>query len=288
VLLAGATGIVGRRLVPELLAAGHEVAGTTRTEDGASRVRAAGARALVVDAFDREGLRRALRAERPDAVIHQLTDLARFDREANARLRVEGTRNLVDAALAAGVRVMVAQSVAFAYAPGPGPAGEGEPLDWESAPGRRRTVQGVAALERAVGEMERGVVLRYGALYGPGTFYGPGGSYAESIRRGTYPATTGITSFLHPDDAARAALLALHWPPGAVNVVDDEPAAGTEWVPTLAGLLGGPPPPQGGPGSPAERGASNARARGELGWRPLHPSWRTGFARALGGPGRAG
>jgi nucleoside-diphosphate-sugar epimerase len=282
VLVAGAAGAVGRRLVPALVAAGHEVAGTTRSQEGAGRVRALGARPIAVDAFDREGLRRALRAERPDAVIHQLTDLARLDLEANARLRIEGTRNLVHAARGAGVRRMVAQSIAFAYGPGRGPAGEHEPLDVGAPPPRRRTVEGVMALEGAVAEMDEGVVLRYGALYGPGTFYAPGGMVAERIRKGELPATGGVTSFLHVDDAAEAALLALGWPAGTVNVVDDEPAAGTAWIPVLASLLGGPTPPAGGPGAPTERGASNARARGELGWRPIHASWREGFARALG------
>lgn len=285
VLVAGATGAVGRRLVPALVAAGHEVSGTTRKEQGAGLLRELGARALVVDALDREGLGRALAAERPEAVIHQLTDLSRLDLEANARLRIAGTRNLVDAARAAGVRHMVAQSIAFAYGPGPGPAREDEPLDVGADPPRRRTVEGVATLERAVAEMETGVVLRYGALYGPGTFYAPGGMVAERIRQGDLPATGGVTSFLHVDDAAAAAALALEWPAGIVNVVDDEPAPGRAWIPVLAALLGGPPPPVGGPGAPAERGASNARARG-LGWQPAHPSWRQGFARALGGEAR--
>jgi len=285
VLVAGATGAVGRRLVPALVAAGHEVAGTTRTEGGARLLRGLGARPLLVDAFDGAGLSRALGAERPEAVIHQLTDLSRLDLEANARLRIEGTRNLVDAARAAGVRRMVAQSIAFAYGPGRAPAREDEPLDLGAHPPRLRTVEGVAALERTVAEMEQGVVLRYGTLYGPGTFYAPGGLVAERIRKGEMPATGGATSFLHVDDAAAAASLALGWPAGTVNVVDDEPAPGWAWIPVLAALLGGPPPPVGGPGAPAERGASNARARG-LGWRPAYASWREGFARALGGETR--
>ncbi len=275
IFIAGATGVIGRCVVPLLRRAGHEVVAATRTEPGIALLRGLGAEAVRLDVFDAAATRTALLAARPEAVMHQLTDLSGFDLEANARVRIAGTRNLVDAARAAGVRRMIAQSIAFAYAPGAGPASEETPLDLHAAPPRRRTIEGVEALEKAVCELPTGVILRYGSLYGQGTWYAPGGTQAEKIRAGKFPAGTGVSSFLHVQDAASAAVAALGWPSGSFNIVDDAPAAGTDWVPFLAGLLGGPPAPAGA-AQPWERGASNAKAR-SFGWQPRHPLWREGF-----------
>lgn len=281
ILLAGATGAIGRLLLPLLVEAGHQVAGTTRRTARSAEIAAAGGRPVVLDALDREAVFAALRAERPDAVIHQLTDLSQRDFAANSRLRIEGTRNLVDAALAAGVQRVVAESIAWIYVPGRGPASEDEPLDLDVPPPRGRMVAAVRSLERAVAEVPVGVILRYGILYGPGTWYSGEGLITEQVRRGEIVADDAVTSFLHVADAARAAVQALDWPPGPLNIVDDEPAAGTEWVPAYAARIGAPRPPLR-PGAQGwERGASNARARG-LGWRPGYPSWRQGFQAALG------
>ena len=281
VLLAGATGAIGRLLLPLLVDAGHQVSGTTRSAARSQRIAAAGGRPVVLDALDREAVLAALRAERPDVVIHQLTDLSRRDFAANARLRVEGTRNLVDAALATGVQRMVAESIAWIHVPGRGPASEEEPLDLDAPPPRGRMVAAVQSLERAVAEVPVGVVLRYGILYGPGTWYSREGLTTGQVLRGEVVADDAVTSFVHVADAARAALEALHWPAGPLHVVDDEPAAGRDWVPAYAALVGAASPPRR-PGSQGwERGASNARAR-RLGWRPAFPSWRQGFASVLG------
>jgi len=274
--VAGATGAVGRLLVPLLVQAGHEVTGTTRTPADAQRLEGAGARAVELDALDRNAVFAALRDCNPDAVIHQLTDLAGMNFEANANLRVVGTRNLVDAARAAGVRRMVAQSIAFAYAPGPVPARESDPLDRDAPMPRHRTVEGVMALERAVGEMPQGVVLRYGTLYGPGTWYAPGGAVAEALKAGRLQAAAGTTSFLWIEDAAHAAVAALEWPSGTVNIADDEPAPAADWAPVLANLMGVPPPALPPTSEPWARGASNALAL-SLGWRPRWPRWRDGM-----------
>lgn len=282
IFVAGATGVVGRQLVPLLVAEGCEVVGMTRDPSKAGLLRRLGARPVVLNAFDRDGVFAAVRAQRPDIVVHQLTDLSRWDLAANARLRVEGTRNLVDAALASGVRKMVAQSIAFAYAPGDGPAREEDPLDVDAPPPRHDTVLGVRALEQAVAEMPVGVVVRYGQLYGPGTWNAEDGPRADLVRRGEQPATDGVTSFVHVEDAARAALAALAWPPGPVNVVDDEPAPGTAWLPVYAAAIGAPPPPVRRGSERGERGAANVKARQELGWEPRYPSWREGFQLALG------
>lgn len=212
IFVAGATGAIGRQLVPMLVQDGHSVSGTTRSEERATWLRGAGAEAAVVDVFDSSALRGAVMAARAEVVIHQLTDLAAgFKTEqlrANARLRQLGTRNLMDAAVAAGAHRMVAQSGAWLYAPGPEPHVESDPLRdlVESDP----VLPGVLELERIVTTTPpvEGVVLRYGFFYGPGT---------ADQTRGSEPA-------VHVTDAARAAALALsHGPPGIYNVVDDGP-----------------------------------------------------------------
>lgn len=281
ILLAGAAGVVGRLLVPLLIDAGHEVVGTTRSPDKQAQISALGARPLVLNALEREAVFAALDAERPDVVMHQLTDLRTRDFAANARLRGEGTRNLVDAALAVGVQRMIAQSISWICVPGTGPSHEDEPPDLEAPPPRGATVASVQAMEQAVMEMPIGVVLRYGLFYGPGTWYARDGLIAEQLHKGEIAATDGITSFLHVEDAAGAALLALDWPAGVFNIVDDAPASGREWVPLYASLIGAPPPPVRPEKQGWERGASNAKARG-LGWRPLYPHWREGFQAVFG------
>ncbi|MFF5637685.1 NAD-dependent epimerase/dehydratase family protein [Streptomyces sp. NPDC012825] len=272
VLVAGATGAVGRQLVPRLEAAGHEVVGISRR----------GPR--PVDVLDAEAVRRAVAAIAPDAVVHQLTDLGGADGAANNLVRVEGTRNLVDAARDAGVGRIVAQSISWAYAPGDAPADESVPLDPTEELPRARVVAGVRALETAVAGLPEAVVLRYGILYGPGTWYAPGGAVAAALAGdpgarflGSTAADGSVSSFVHVGDAAEAAVRALEWPPGAYNVVDDEPAPGHVWLPVLATALGVPAPGRTEGRAPWARGAVNGRARA-LGWAPARPSWRTGFA----------
>ncbi|MGI5325204.1 NAD-dependent epimerase/dehydratase family protein [Actinomadura nitritigenes] len=280
VFVAGATGVLGRRVLPLLLAEGHRVTGLTRGGAGAAAVRAAGAAPVIGDVYDRDGLARLVAASAPDVVMHQLTDLADGSGDANARMRTTGTRNLVDAAAAAGVRRIVAQSIAWAYEGGQDPADETEPLDLSAPAPRKTTVDGVVALETAVRELPEWVVLRYGLLYGPGTWYATGGLMASAAAAGTLPADGDVSSFVHADDAAAAAVQALDWPSGAVvNVVDDEPATAREWVPVFCEAVGGPPPEPVAAGgrTPWARGADNHYARKHLGWVPVHASWRSGF-----------
>lgn len=320
IFVAGATGAVGRRLVPLLVAAGHEVTGGTRTPQGVERLRAQGASAVRVDVFDADSVHRAVAAAAPEAVVHQLTDLAHGDRAANGRIRREGTRHLVDAAKRAGVTRIVAQSISWAYAPGDAPADESTPLDLAAEPPRAGMVGSLRALEEAAAEIETHVVLRYGTFYGPGTWYARGGPLEAALRgeqatgdpatgdpaagdpAANDPAAKGpaakdpaakdpvaaligpvvagdaVSSFIHVEDAARAAVAALDWPSGTVNIVDDEPAPARAWLPAFAAAVGAPPPAPAVDGGRAgwERGADNTRAR-RLGWRPLHPTWRTGF-----------
>jgi len=307
VFLAGGTGVIGRRLVPMLLAAGHHVTAMTRTPAKGDALRASGAEAVVADALDAEALRAAVADARPDAVIHQLTSLPQridprrieHDFALNDRLRTEGTHNLVQAAQAAGAGRILAQSIAFTYAPGP--AGtvhdEQDPLLLDAPGPYQRSAKAIVELERTVLGAD-GVVLRYGYFYGPGSAISRRGSMGQDVSRRRLPIVgrgAGVWSFVHVDDAARATVLALtHGGAGPYNVVDDEPAAVSEWLPALARALGAPRPLR----VPAliarlaagsygvgvmtrAQGASNALAKRELGWTPAHPSWRQGFRDAL-------
>ena len=281
IVVAGSTGVVGRLLLPMLLREGHEVIGLTSNERNIAAIEKTGARAVVANVLDRETLRSAIREARPDAIIHQLTSLSNRNFADNTRIRIEGTRNLVDAAQETGVERLIAQSISWAYEPGEGPAEEDVPLDVLASEPRKTTIDGIVALEETVAEMPNHVILRYGMFYGPGTWYDHGGFMAERVLQKKIPATEGITSFLHVEDAANAALLALRWPSGPVNLVDDEPAKGLDWLPVYAEALGAPAPDALTNRNGWERGASNAKARQEYGWEPIYPTWRTGFARSF-------
>ncbi|MFI7698201.1 NAD-dependent epimerase/dehydratase family protein [Nonomuraea sp. NPDC049480] len=279
VFLAGGTGVLGRRIVPLLVAAGHTVTATTRDEAKVAMLRDLGATAVRADVYDAAALAAAVRESGADVVMHQLTDLSAGDFAANARVRVAGTRNLVDAALAAGVRRIVAQSISWMYEPGDVPAVEEIPLDLHAPEPRRTGVEAVAALETAVRELPEWVVLRYGLFYGTGTWFEPRGARAEAARSGALVADADVTSFVHVDDAATAAVQALAWPSGPVNVCDDEPAPGRDWLPAFCRAVGAPAPPESGaPRSRVARGADNHYARKHLGWTPEYASWRAGFA----------
>ncbi|AXA96145.1 NAD(P)-dependent oxidoreductase [Microbacterium sp. PM5] len=276
IFVAGASGVLGRAFVRRAVADGHEVVGMTRSARGAAAIIGLAAAAVRADAFDREAVMRVVGAARPDAVVHLLTDLASGDSASNARIRTEGTRNLIDAAKAAGVDRVIAESISWVYPPGTKPASEAEALDSFATEPRLTTIRGVTALEDSVREMPEGVVLRFGQLYGPGTWYAPDGLRADAARAGTLPATQTVTSFVHVEDAAEATLRALRWPARTWNIVDDEPAAATEWVPVFACAVGGPRPVVEA-GGDIGRPVSNARARAE-GWEMLYPSWRDGFS----------
>ncbi|GED72251.1 dTDP-glucose 4,6-dehydratase [Brevibacillus reuszeri] len=281
IFVAGSTGVIGRFLLPKLVRAGHEVTGMTRSSEQKQVIQALGARAIVADVFDSEGLIETIGEIRPDVVIHQLTSLSNWSLADNARIRMEGTRNLVDAAQKAGVKKMIAQSIAWAYESGDEPATEEVPLDIQAPLPRKTTIDGIVALEGAVAEVPNHVILRYGTLYGPDTWYDRKGAMAEKTRNRELPATEGTVSFLHVEDAAHAAFLALDWPTGTLNIVDDEPAPGTNWLPVYADALQAPMPEIQLGRTGWERGASNAKARNEYGWEPIYPTWSSGFAQAL-------
>lgn len=309
VFVAGATGAVGRGLVPRLVAGGHQVTGMTRTPAKAAAIEQAGATAVVADALDAEAVGRAVAEAEPDVVVNELTDLAtigsnmrRFDSyfATTNRLRTEGNDHLLAAARAAGARRFLAQSFGgWPYArDGASVKDEDQPLDPHPAKGMRAIHAAIRHLEEKVTGAKdiEGLVLRYGFFYGPGTSLGtePEGEQVAAVRARQLPVIgdgAGIWTFTHIDDAAAATALAVdRGAPGIYNVVDDDPAPVNEWLPALADAVGAPPPRHvprllarivGGQAAVAMmcevRGAANGKAKRELGWTPIWPSWREGF-----------
>jgi nucleoside-diphosphate-sugar epimerase len=312
VFVAGATGALGKQLVPMLVANGHHVVGMTRTEAKRDQLRSLGAQSVVADALDADAVGRAVGEAEPDVIVHQLTaippavNMRRFDREfaLTNRLRTEGTDHLLSAGRAAGVRRFVAQSNASLYARTGGPIKrEDAPVDDDPAPEMREGLAALRHLEAAVtgAQWTEGVVLRYGWFYGPGTSIAldPLGSQIEMVRKRQLPIVgggTGVWSFIHIEDAAAATVAAVEGgPAGVYNVVDDEPAPVSEWVPGLAAAVGAKRPlrvprwvgrlaaGQWATVAMTElRGASNDKAKRELDWQLRYPSWRQGFAKGLG------
>ena len=301
VFVAGAGGAIGSRLVPQLIDRGHEVIGTSRSSGGAERVRALGAEPIVLDLLDRRAVRKAVLKAEPEAIVHQATALTgvRFSRNLDRsfaqtnRLRTAGTDALLAAARVAGVRRFVAQSFAnLRYARVGGPVKtEEDPLDPTPVATTPETNAAMRYLDEAV-TGAGGIALRYGNFYGA-----PNDGMLEPVRKRQFPIVGdggGISSFIHLDDAAAATVLALEYDrAGIYNVVDDEPAPVREWLPVLAEVLGAKPPRHvprwlarlfAGEaavmmGTDA-RGASNAKAKRELGWTLTYPSWRDGFVGA--------
>ena len=309
IFVAGATGAIGGRLVPLLVSAGHSVTGLTRTPAKADAIRRTGAEAAVADGLNRAAIVKAVTTARPDVIVHEMTslgganDLRRFDHSfaPTNRLRTQGLDNLLAAAKQAGTLRIVAQSFCgWPYARESGPVkSESDPLD--PAPPRklRRALDAIRYLENTVTASSEiaGIVLRYGALYGPGTglFDGP---MIDQLRRRRVPLigdANGLWSFLHIDDAATATAIAVErGPRGIYNIADDEPAPVRDWLPALAAMLGASPPRRipewlarivAGEHIVAlmteTRAGSNAKAKRDLAWQPKYSSWRQGFAEVL-------
>jgi nucleoside-diphosphate-sugar epimerase len=304
VFVAGGSGAVGRRLVPRLIAGGHEVVATTRDASKEEELRSLGAQPAVVDALNEQALLEAVGRAQPEVVVHELTalprvtNLRRWDRDfaLTNRLRTEGTDHLIRAAQLAGARRLVAQSfTGWPNVRAGGPVkDESDPLDPDPPAAMRESLEAIRYLERAVLRAPglEGIVLRYGSLYGPGTAMT--NEYAEMIRRrkpSVIGAGAGVWSFVHVDDAAAATAAAVErGAAGIYNIVDDDPAPVSEWLPRVADLLGAKAPRRipvwlgrvatGEAGVSLMtriRGASNAKAKRQLGWQPRHRSWRDGF-----------
>jgi len=305
VFIAGASGAIGTRLVPQLIARGHEVIGTYRSPANAERLRVYGAEAVALDLLDANAVRKAAVGAEPDAIVHQATALANasfgrnFDRTfaQTNRLRTEGTDNLLAAAREAGVSRFVAQSnVTFRYAREGGMIkSEDDPPDTKPVAGAVESMAAMNYLDDAV-VAAGGIALRYGIFYGAAN-----DGLVEPVRKRQFPIVGdggGFMSWIHLDDAAAATVLALeHDGPAIYNIVDDEPAPVRQWLPLLADTLGAKPPRHvpvwlarlfaGEPGvamGTEARGASNAKAKRELGWTLRYPSWRQGFVQAYEKP----
>ena len=311
IFVAGATGAMGKRLVRLLVANGHEVVGTTRSALRLRELEALGAKPVVLDVLDAEAVGRIVSEAQPDVVVHQATALSDLGNLRNLdaafgdtnRLRTEGTDNLLAAAMAVGATKFVAQSFAgWPYAKeGSLVKDEEAPLDPSPPANAEQSMAAIRHLEKAVvgAEALAGIVLRYGGFYGPGTSLFEGGEHVAAIRKRAFPlvgSSAGMWSFVHIDDAAAATLAAIErGGRGIYNVVDDEPAPASAWLPYLAELLGAKPPrhvpewlgrlvagEQVVSMMTEARGASNAKAKRELGWTLVHPTWREGFADGLG------
>ncbi len=313
VFVAGATGALGRQLVPRIVADGHEVVGMTSKPDKQDLVRGLGARPVVADALDPDAVAQAVARAEPEVIVHQLTalsgslDMRKFEQSfaLTNRLRTEGTDHLLAAGRAVEVQRFVAQSYAgwpFARTGGPVKT-EDDPLDPTPADAMRETHEAIRYLEEAVtgAGWTEGVVLRYGGFYGPGTSFSlnPEGEHIELIRKRKFPIVgrgDGVWSFVHIEDAATATAAAVeHGKRALYNVVDDEPAPVREWLPAAAEAVGARKPMRlprwvgrlaAGEAAVVMmnevRGASNAKAKRELGWQPRYSSWRQGFANGLG------
>lgn len=311
ILVAGATGAVGARLLPVLVSRGHEVAGLARSAESAAAMEAAGVRPYTANALDRSEVIAAAESFVPEVVVNQLTalsskpDVRKFDKAfaMTNRLRTEGNRNLIAATRAAGARRFIAQSFCgWPYERTGGPVkSEDDPLDPHPPGELAGSLQAIRQLEEDVTSLPdiEGVVLRYGYFYGPGTVFANGGSFIDDLRRRRIPLVGqagAIYSFAHVDDVASATARAIEGTPtGIFNIVDDDPAPMREWLPFLAQVVGAKPPLRL-PGWLARlvmpehlylmmtdiRGGSNQRFREAFGWRPKYPSWRQGFVGALG------
>jgi nucleoside-diphosphate-sugar epimerase len=311
IFLAGASGALGRQLVPLLVDAGHEVVGTTTSPQKVETLRALGAQPVVLDLLDAEAVGRAISEAEPEVVVHEATALSgiggnfrKIDETfaQTNRLRTEGTDNLLAAALAVGARKLVAQSYAgWTFArEGAAVKDEDAALDPAPASNAKATMAAIRYLEQRVVAAKEldGIVLRYGGFYGPGTSFAEDGESVEAIRKRAFPIVGdggGMASFIHIEDAARATLAAMeHGRPGIYNIVDDDPAPVSAWLPYAANVFGAKPPRH----VPfwlgklfagdmlatmmvEGRGASNAKAKRELDWQPLYPSWREGFVNGL-------
>ena len=305
VFLAGATGAIGRRLVPQLVEAGHQVTAMTRTKEKLGELYELGAEPVLCDVFDAGRLGSAIARAEPEAVINQLTDLPQTLNPrklaeyyaANNRVRREGTANLLDAARGAGIGRFLVQGSAYWYAQAGGPVKTEEaPLYLDAPAPIGPAVKTIKEVEDTVlsADSIEGVVLRYGTFYGPGTWYAKDGDIGRQVSKRRFPVIgggEGTYSFIHVDDAASATVAALESArPGVYNVVDDDPATAAEWMPVYAEALGAKRPPR----VPAFlarviaghalvtwmlelRGASNEKIKGELGWHPRYESWRRGF-----------
>ncbi|HDJ1602430.1 TPA: NAD(P)-dependent oxidoreductase [Staphylococcus aureus] len=267
------TGLIGIKLVQRLKEEGHEVAGFTTSENGQQKLAAVNVKAYIGDILNADTIDQALADFKPEIIINQITDLKNVDMAANTKVRIEGSKNLIDAAKKHDVKKVIAQSIAFMYEPGEGLAYEKTALDFNSTGDRKVTVDGVVGLEEETARMDEYVVLR---LYGPGTWYGKDGMIYNQFMDGQVTLSDGVTSFVHLDDAVETSIQAIHFENGIYNVADDAPVKGSEFAEWYKEQLGVEPNIDIQPAQPFERGVSNEKFKAQ-GGTLIYKTWKDGM-----------
>ncbi|MBN4910546.1 NAD(P)-dependent oxidoreductase [Staphylococcus sp. EG-SA-13] len=276
IFVTGATGLIGTKLTKRLIEEGYEVAGLTTSEKGKEKLDNAGVKAYIGNILEYDTIEKSIGDFKPDIIMNEITDLKQVDMSANTKVRIEGTRNLVEAAIKHDVPHIQSQSIAFVYEAGDTLATEETSLDYDASGDRKITVDGVEGLEKESARLNKHVILRYGLLYGPGTWYGKDGMIYNQFINGEVTMTDGVQSFIHIDDAVETAIQALNFDSGIYNVADDEPVKGDDWAKWYANELNVTPTLNIEPAAPFERGVTNKKFK-DQGGKLIYATWKDGM-----------
>ncbi len=276
IFVTGATGLIGTKLTKRLIEEGYEVAGLTTSEKGKEKLDNAGVKAYIGNILEYDTIEKSIGDFKPDIIMNEITDLKQVDMSANTKVRIDGTRNLVEAAIKHDVPHIQSQSIAFVYEAGDTLATEETSLDYDASGDRKITVDGVEGLEKESARLNKYVILRYGLLYGPGTWYGKDGMIYEQFINGEVTMTDGVQSFIHIDDAVETAIQALNFESGIYNVADDEPVKGDDWAKWYANELNVTPTLNIEPAAPFERGVTNKKFK-DQGSNLIYTTWKDGM-----------
>ncbi|MCC2088871.1 NAD(P)-dependent oxidoreductase [Mammaliicoccus sciuri] len=276
IFVTGATGLIGTKLTKRLIEEGYEVAGLTTSEKGKEKLDNAGVKAYIGNILEYDTIEKSIGDFKPDIIMNEITDLKQVDMSANTKVRIEGTRNLVEAAIKHDVPHIQSQSIAFVYEAGDTLATEETSLDYDASGDRKITVDGVEGLEKESARLNKHVILRYGLLYGPGTWYGKDGMIYNQFINGEVTMTDGVQSFIHIDDAVETAIQALNFESGVYNVADNEPVKGDDWAKWYANELNVSPTLNIEPAAPFERGVTNKKFK-DQGGKLIYATWKDGM-----------
>lgn len=276
IFVTGATGLIGTKLTKRLIEEGYEVAGLTTSEKGKEKLDNAGVKAYIGNILEYDTIEKSIGDFKQDIIMNEITDLKQVDMSANTKVRIEGTRNLVEAAIKHDVPHIQSQSIAFVYEAGDTLATEETSLDYDASGDRKITVDGVEGLEKESARLNKHVILRYGLLYGPGTWYGKDGMIYNQFINGEVTMTDGVQSFIHIDDAVETAIQALNFESGIYNVADDEPVKGDDWAKWYSNELNVTPTLNIEPAAPFERGVTNKKFK-DQGGKLIYSTWKDGM-----------
>ncbi|EZX15024.1 hypothetical protein V070_02820 [Staphylococcus aureus C0673] len=276
IFVTGATGLIGTKLTKRLIEEGYEVAGLTTSEKGKEKLDNAGVKAYIGNILEYDTIEKSIGDFKPDIIMNEITDLKQVDMSANTKVRIEGTKNLEEAAIKHDVPHIQSQSIAFVYEAGDTLATEETSLDYDASGDRKITVDGVEGLEKESARLNKHVILRYGLLYGPGTWYGKDGMIYNQFINGEVTMTDGVQSFIHIDDAVETAIQALNFESGIYNVADDEPVKGDDWAKWYANELNVSPTLNIEPAAPFERGVTNKKFK-DQGGKLIYTTWKDGM-----------